>query len=557
MLEQTRPMEPYEIDRTDAGPGARVFVMRRRGYRERMSPTDHYASKPAFEGRPFGLQHKVVGFISWFIVALCVIGVLRFPGRLSIAVGFVVAYLLTRMLFTLGFALRGSALCNEWKSRDWSDPSAVADLVTPRRPDPSPPLAPRDVHHIVIVPNYKETIGVLEATLSGLAAQSCAREQLTVVLAMEQKEPGSAEKGAALARRFASSFANVLVTVHPGNLPGEIACKGSNQAWAAREAKRFVLDELRLPTENVTITSCDADSILHPDYLAALSLMFAADPERHATFWQAPLFYYNNLWRVPTPVRFMGFITHALVLQQLANPLAKPLPISTYSLSLKMLDEIGYWDPAVISEDWHIYLQAFFARDGAVSLRRIFLPISADMPDGDSRWSALVNMYHQSVRHSWGAEDIGFVIQEWVATATPFFLTARLLYQVLVAHLLRSVPWFLFTAGSLLSLMTMRGHNPLPLHYPLLPQALQYLWWMSSVSMIVLLGIELHRNPPPKLWSLPARLFEIGAAWAFLPVITLAFGALPALYAQTKLMLGLGLSWRVTPKRLASQLNHS
>ncbi len=550
-------MEPFEIDLNDAGPAARVLVTRGQGYRERMSPADRYTITPAFAGRTFGVQHKVIGFISWFVVALCVVGVLRFPGRLSIAVGFVVAYLLARMVATLALTIRGGRLCRHWAARDWSDASAVADLVTPSSPDPSPPFKPEDVHHVVLVPNYKETLGVLEATLGGLAAQACARQQLTVVLAMEQKEPGSAEKGAALARRYAGRFANVLVTVHPGNLPGEIACKGSNEAWAAREAKRFVVDELDVPIERVTITSSDADSILHEDYLAALSLMYAADPERHATFWQAPMFYYNNLWRVPTPVRFMAFITHALVLQQLANPLAKPLPISTYSLSLKMLDEIGYWDPDVISEDWHIYLQAFFARDGAVSLRRIFLPISADMPDGDTRWQALMNTYHQSVRHSWGAEDIGFVIERWAADATPFFATARLLYQVLVAHLLRSIPWFLFTAGSVLSLMTMRGLNPLPLHYPLLPQALQYLWWTSSVCMLVLLALELRRNPPPHVWSLPARLVEIAAAWAFLPAITLAFGALPALYAQTKLMLGIRLSWRVTPKRLAGQLNQS
>lgn len=545
---------PCDLDMAEAGP-ARVFALPRAGYRESMSPTYRYASEPQSVGRPFGAQHKVIGFISWFAIALCVIGVLRFPGRLSIAVGVMLAYLLARMAVTLAFSIRGSRLCTDWASRDWSDDAAVADLVTPRRPDTSPPFGPRDVHHVVLIPNYEETVGVLEATLNGLAAQACAREQLTVVLAMEQKEPGSAEKGAALATRFARRFANIVVTVHPGNLPGEIACKGSNEAWAAREAKRFVVDELGVPIERVTVTSCDADSILHPHYLAALSRMYAADPERHGVFWQAPLFYYNNLWKVPTPVRLMAYITHALVIQQLANPLAKPLPLSTYSMSLKMLHEIGYWDPAVISEDWHIYLQAFFARDGAVALRRIFLPISADMPDGDTRWRALVNMYHQSVRHSWGAEDIGFVMQEWAGTWTPFFTTARLLYQVLIAHLLRSIPWFVFTAGSLLSLMTMRGLNPMPLRYPMLPIVLQYLWSLSSVCMIVLVTMELHRNPPPRLSSLPVRILEIGAAWVLLPAITLMFGALPALYAQTKLMLGLGLTWRVTPKRLESQLN--
>jgi hypothetical protein len=556
-------MEPVVRLEADVDPSvpeqrpAEVFAISSPGYTLRMATATQYASDPVYAGRPLGIQHKLAGFLSWFVVAWCVWGLLVFPGRLSLTLAAVVAYLLARTAVTVGFSLYGQRVCEDWASRDWSDPTAAEDLLKPSQPDPSPPFGPQDVHHVVLVPNYKESLGVLEATLDGLAAQDRARESVTLVLAMEAKEAGSAEKGSALAERYAGSFANVLVTVHPGNLPGEIACKGSNQAWAAREAKRFLVDELRIPMDRITVTSCDADSILHPRYLQAVARLFAADARRHSTFWQAPMFYYNNLWKVPVPVRFMAYFTHALVLAELANPLARPLPLSTYTLSLRMLQETGYWDPAVISEDWHIFLQCWFTRRGDVRLNRVFLPVSADMPDGDTPAKALMNLYHQSVRHSWGAEDIGFIMQEWPNSGAPFLRTARLYWHVLRDHMLRSIPWFLFTAGSLLSLMTVRGLNPLPLRHPMLQLSLQWMWGVATVALLVLLAVELRRFPPPKLSSLPMHLAKLFVAWAALPAITLAFGAIPALYAQTKLMLGLGLSWRVTPKRLSGQFNES
>jgi hypothetical protein len=556
-MEPLADLETAEQAEEQESPQLSVLRRPHAGYTPPMPAATPYASEPTYAGRPLGVQHKLAGFLSWFVVAFCVWGVLRFPGRLSLAVEALVIYMLVRMAITVVFSLRGDRLVQRWRARDWSDASAVADLVAPRKPDPAPPFTPAEVHHVVLVPNYKESLAVLEATIDGVARQRVSREQVTLVLAMEAGEPGSAEKGAMLAERYAGRFANILVTIHPAHMPGEIACKGSNQAWAAREAKRFVVDELRIPMERVTVTSCDADSILHDDYLEALGRMFVADSRRYSTFWQAPMFYYNNLWKVPFPVRFMAYFTHALIIAELANPAAQPLPISTYSLSLKMLQDTGYWDPAVISEDWHIFLQCWFSRRGDVRLRRIFLPVSADMPDGATPWKALVSMYHQAVRHSWGAEDIGFMMQEWPDSGAPFFTTARLYWHVLRDHLMRSVPWFLFSSASLLSAMTLRGLNPLPLRYPMLSETLQWLWLASSVGLIVLLVVELRRFPPPRLSKMPQRIFELLVAWVLLPIITLAFGALPALYAQTKLMLGLGLSWRVTPKRLAGQLNET
>jgi hypothetical protein len=512
-----------------------------------MRTDDRFARTGLFVDRAPSFGYKVPGLVTWAIVAFCILGALWHPGTMLVIFTIFCTYVFIRMLFVVGYNFRGIRLCREWADGHWPQEAGVIG---------EDGLSVEDVHHVVLVPNYKESAELLGMTLEALAAQSMARERLTVVLAMEAKEPSAEEKARVLTERFDGSFANLLVSMHPANLPGEIACKGSNQAYAAIAAKRFLVDELGIPSRTITVTSCDADSILHPEYLAAVERMFVADPDRYDRFWQAPLFYYNNIWKVPATVRFMQYFMQALMLGDFANPFSNPLPISTYTLSLDLLEATGYWDPAIISEDWHIYLQAYFARGGNVKLDRVWLPTMADAPDGPTRWKALLNLYHQSVRHSWGAEDVGYILSQWPdAPEIKWWSKSLLLGHVLRDHLLRSVPWFIFMTGWALWSVFQRAGTLWLITPPILPIVLKVLWVGGAIAISVIFTLELRRNPPERASQVPVRALELFVSWLLMPVISLFFGAIPAVYAQSKLIFGRGLSWRVTPKRLAERLN--
>ena len=92
----------------------------------------------------------------------------------------------------------------------------------------------RHVHHVVIIPNYKEPLDILRRTLNQLKIQYNAQKQMSIILAMEGGEPDSHIKAEQLQKEFASDFANVYYTVHPRGLVGEMQCKSANQSWAAR-----------------------------------------------------------------------------------------------------------------------------------------------------------------------------------------------------------------------------------------------------------------------------------------------------------------------------------
>lgn len=52
---------------------------------------------------------------------------------------------------------------------------------------------------------------------------------------MEQRESNAETKALGLIQQFAKKFRSIDFTLHPSEIPGEAAGKGSNIGWAARK----------------------------------------------------------------------------------------------------------------------------------------------------------------------------------------------------------------------------------------------------------------------------------------------------------------------------------
>ncbi len=492
--------------------------------------------------RGTGFSYAVPGVLSWSIAGLTVLGILYAPHAWMILSVLFLVYFVARLGVHFVFYMVGEMRCRAWRSRDWRehwDQPGVGGI------------SPADVWHVVLIPNYTEPDEVLRRTLDGLAAQQNARERIVAVLGMEAREAGALEKGRRLADEYRGRLADVLVTEHPSGLPGELPCKAANMRWSAQMA-RDEIERRGIDLDTVTITSCDADSLFDRRYFSAVSELFARDSRRHARFWQAPLFYYNNLWQVPAPIRFTAWFTHVGMLAELALPGYDPLPISTYTLSLKLAEECDWWDPAVISEDWHVYLDYLVQRQGDVFGTAVFLPVLSDSVEGPTYLRQLRNRYTQVVRHSWGAEDVGFLIEQVRAGRGNSAVYFRL-GQVLHDHVLRVASWWVltsmyFVSGNSAAFALEGGPQGATALLPLSP-LISWLFSVGTVLLFASIAVDLARFPPEDR-SVARVLFELVAMWALLPALSFLFGMLPAIHAQTKLALGLPLSWRVTPKRL-------
>jgi hypothetical protein len=375
---------------------------------------------------------------------------------------------------------------------------------------------------------------------------------MTVVMAMEAAESGCVAKAEQLKAAYAQRFAGFHITVHPRGLPGEMQCKSANEAWAARWIRRHLVDEQSWNINHILVTTMDADTLWHRDHFQALTCLFALDPKRHLRFWQAPIRYHTNIWEISPPMRLVNAYATAFELAYLAAPWWIPMPMSSYSLSLRLLESSGYWDGDVIADEWHMFIKAFYARDGEVTLERVFLPFSAYATTGETVWDSIRNRYLQTLRHAWGSKEVGYIVAKLLEhPEIPFGKSFALLFRVAHDILLAGAGWVILTVGSQLTILLNPGlfgqmvaeglRNPvfvlLQVSF-ILVAVLGVVFWFQDVSV---------RPPRTHPQTMNERLLTL-LSFPLLVVLTLIFVALPTIQAQTRLLVGVPLQFRVTKK---------
>lgn len=487
----------------------------------------------------------IPGCLAWVALFLSIAGAIAFPYVILVAAVLLGFYSAIRF-FLAGIAnFMGLRHVRRWEKIDWH-----TQYQRDAKPDS---LAWDDVHHVVIIPNYKEEVSTLTRTLDTLARQYQAQQRLTIVLAMEAAENGCVEKAQALLDKYKPCFANIFYTVHPRGLPGEMQCKSANEGWAARWIKRKLVDELGYNLDHLLVTTMDADTLWHRDYFYALTYLFATDSDRYLHFWQAPIRYHANIWDISPPMRLINAYSTAFELAYLAAPWWIPMPMSSYTLSLRLLDISGYWDSDVIADEWHMFIKAYFAREGRVMLERVFLPFSAYATTGETIWESIKNRYLQTLRHAWGSKEVGYIVAKMLEHPEVEFNTSfKLLFRVAHDILLAGAGWVILTFGSQLTLlfhpeilteMVSEGFsNPLFALLQIsfvLVSVLGILFWFQDVIV---------RPPRTKGLTVTEGLLTL-ISFPLLPIITLIFVALPTIQAQTRLMVGIPLQFRVTKKQ--------
>lgn len=406
----------------------------------------------------------------------------------------------------------------------------------------------REIYHVVMLPTYGESIEVLRGTLHSLATVRYPLDRLIIVLATEGREHDRiASIGQQLTAEFGQTFLSFLVTEHPANVPGEVAGKGSNIAFAGHQVQRLI-DHRGWPYDHILVSTFDADSVAHPQYFAYLTNTFLHHPDRlHSSYQPIPLFH-NNLWDTLALTRVVATSTTFWLLGDTMRP-DRLLTFSSHSMPWQALVDVGFWQNDVVSEDSRIFIQCYLRYDGRYTVTPMYIPISMDAVQAPSTWRSLVNQYKQIRRWAYGVENFPFMVwnfrgdknipwrERWRLTWNQFegtysWATAPLL--ILIAG------WVPFHIHSRVVAQSVLAQNTSGL--------LQVLMSSAMVGLIVSAMIStalLPRRPA----SVPAyQTIIMVAQWILLPVTMIAFGSLPAIEAQTRLMLGKYLGFWVTEK---------
>lgn len=401
------------------------------------------------------------------------------------------------------------------------------------------------VNHVVVIPNYQESVAKIRETLSHIANQTFPTKRIYVVLGMEDREEASRERAEILVSEFKDKFGGIFATFHP-DIEGEVKGKSSNEAFAGKEAYKKLVEKGKIDINFATISSVDADSVFDKQYFSYLSFKFLNDPKRYHKFWQSANVNYNNFWDVPPPVRVISFFGSlhrtALLIQG-----DRMVSNSTYSLSFKLLKNIGFWDTDVIPEDYRIFFKAFYKLKGEAWVDPIFLKTSMDCPKSSSFIKTLKNKYEQERRWSWGVSDDPLFIKWWFTVpGVPFARKTLMLYNVLLDHFLWPVNWFIITIAANLTTIVNPVFSRTALGYSL-SRIAGLILTSTLLALLAMVIIDFrHRPAHAKKSVLRHMIFPI--EFILLPVTGFFLSTLPALISHTQLMFGKHIEYKVTEK---------
>lgn len=406
------------------------------------------------------------------------------------------------------------------------------------------------IRHVIFLPTVNEDVSVIRETLDSLLASSYPADRMMIVLAGEERVRTSFEaKAEIITREYGERFFQCVTTLHPQNLPGEIIGKGSNLNWAGHQVLPLI-DQAGWSYDDVIVSSFDVDTLVHPEYFSCLTYLYVTTPNPTRSSYQPIPLYNNNLWESPAAVRVAMFGTTFWLMTELARP-EGATTFSSHSMSLRMLVDVDFWQKDVVSEDSRIFLQALVHYHGAYRVTPIYLPVSMDTVMTGDYWQALISLYKQIRRWAWGVENFPYM---WQAFAQDRLMPFRVKFFFVFKQMEGMYTWataamLIFVMGRLPFWVAPDVFRDVAL-FQNTPFTLQWLMRFAMIGVFVSATCALSLLPPrpahiPRYQTVVVMLLQ----WILLPVTFTLFGAIPAIDAQTRMMLGLSLGFHVSPKR--------
>ncbi|PIZ56493.1 hypothetical protein COY23_03095 [bacterium (Candidatus Torokbacteria) CG_4_10_14_0_2_um_filter_35_8] len=407
-----------------------------------------------------------------------------------------------------------------------------------------------EVYHIIIFPFYKESFQILSTTFDALIKTTYPKDKIIVVLASEERAgEGCYQKTAnKIKKRYGKYFFRMYHTIHPADIVGEIKGKSANATWAAREVKKEI-DILKIPYKKIIISNLDSDTALHREYLAKVTYDFLKAKKPFQTSYQPIPVYNNNIWDAPAIMRIVA--TGSAFWHLIESSRRERLrTFSSHSMSFDTLVKVDYWRTDVVNEDSMIFWQCFFHFNGDYQVQPIFIPVSMDTCLAETYIQSFVNQYKQKRRWGYNVEYfpwlfINMIRKKKIPLWTRFIQTYRYVegnYSWTTGVMIITFfGWFPLIFGD----FTGFSRTTMAFTFPSVVRGAMTLALIGLLVQSVISTLLLPKRPGGH--SRLKYIFMV-AQWVLQPIAGVFFGAIPAIDAQTRLMLGKYMHFFVTSK---------
>ncbi len=404
---------------------------------------------------------------------------------------------------------------------------------------------PYELWHVALIPTYTEPYEKLYETVKALADSDYPKDMRMVAIITRETDLQGRENVARLKEVFGPQFRHffhILDPLEPGVVVGKSSAMAYGGRWLYKELTRLGFDPRK-----VIVTDLDSDYRVHRQYFGYLTHQFITNRDRYRRLYQPVPMFHNNLWKCPLPVRLIAVgSTHVQMWHHLTPE--RLVSFSSYAVSLQTVHEVDYWATDAIPEDSRFYWKSFFRYSGQFRAEPLFIPVYGDAVRARSYPRSLMQQYTQIRRWAWGVTDIPFFIGN-ALTHNEIPLRERIarLVDLWVEHINWAIAPFVIVLGATLP-VALNQTFAQSYFGQQLPIYASWLLTGALAALIVLIFIEDQLAPPrPPEWGIGMYIVS-WVQWVTLPVVGAIFTNLPALDAQTRLLTGRYLEYRVTEK---------
>lgn len=407
-----------------------------------------------------------------------------------------------------------------------------------------------DYYHLIILPTYQESLEVALDSFKSLISVDYPLDKLIVVLSGEDRDLENFNKiYPVIEKEFGNYFKKLIINIHELK-SDELAGKGANSVSAAVKAREFI-DQCNIDYEKVIVSNFDIDTKPSREYFYYLMYQYLTQENPTHCSYQPLSVFNNNIWQTPIFNRIVSYSTTFWLLTDLSRS-ERLFTFSSHSMSFDTLVKVGYWQKNIVTEDSRICLQGmnYYSDYQVVPM---YTTVSLDAVQGDSFWQSMQNQYKQIRRWAWGVENFPYMVMTFSKNRNmPFIKKIRYIWnQTEGVYSWATAPILMLVVGYLPLYV---GRNSL--HGMVLfqnaPKILKLLMNIGMIGLFFSAIISVIMLPPlpakHKWHSVLYKYFIMFLQWLLLPFTMIAFGSIPAVDAQTKLMLGKYLSFNVTQK---------
>ncbi|HSX35916.1 MAG TPA: hypothetical protein VLH84_03215 [Patescibacteria group bacterium] len=473
--------------------------------------------------------------------------------NVTLAAFFILAYVLiyfTRSVAVDIRALAGYRVMREHEKVDWNalledlEAGSVADpqAVRPKwhydnllRLSVQPPvLKPSEMLHAVIIATWNESKDVVEPTILSLVnAGYDVKNKIILILAYEERGgEQKAMESKALVEKYKDKFKYAVALEHPDGRPDEIIGKGSNLTWAGHALQEYV-EKHHIDPLKVAVTTLDSDNRPHSKYFSALSYLYCSSPDPLRASYQPLPMFTSNIWDVPAPMRVVATGNNFFYIVLTQRPHLER-NFSAHAQCLKALIDMEFWSMRTVVEDGHQFWRSYFHFDGDYRVYPISIPVFCDAVLADGYVKTLKAQFVQIRRWTYGASDIAYIANQALfrKSKAPKRDIAIKFFRLLENH----VSWATGALILLLAAFVPVLINPQSYAANELPLIVSRIQTIGLVGALASLFVALKTLPPrPARYKRHRTIFMI-LQWAYLPVTTIVYGSLAAIYSQTRLV---------------------